>query len=256
MSLGLRVQRDEQNVQNQGSSVFNVDIRLVHSQVTNYAIAPMAEQMKSLIEVLQVHFAPRKGTYYNDVLFFLTTTMHRSLPGLNRLIMVDIDISVRDDVTELAYHFDRFSESHVMGLSWEMSPVYRHVLSAYRQRTGNLTAGGPPPEGFPGLNSGVVLLDLERMRSSERYNALLTPKEIALRVARYDGFKGHLGDQDFYTLLALDDPELFYVLPCGWNRQLCTFWRKVHPDVFDEYFRCEGHISIYHGNCQTEIPKE
>ena len=225
-------------------------------QVTSHEIAPMAEQMAEEIEVLQKHFAPRKGTYYNDVLFFLTTTMHRSLPDLDRLIMLDIDVSVRDDLALLERHFDRFSAEHVMGLSWELSPVYRHVLSAYRRRTGNLTVGGAPPGGFPGLNSGVVLLDLARMRRSKLYNAVLTPEEMTRRVERYDGFKGHLGDQDLYTLLALDDPQLFYVLPCGWNRQLCPYWRTVNAELFEEYFRCEGHVSIYHGNCQTEIPKE
>ncbi|XP_037074991.1 xyloside xylosyltransferase 1-like isoform X2 [Pollicipes pollicipes] len=223
--------------------------------VTNHAIAPMADQMKSLIEVMQEHFAPRKGTYYNDVLFFLTTTMHRSLPRLKRVIMMDVDISVRADLALLDDHFERFSPENVMGLSLELSPVYRHVLEAHRRETGNLTAGGAPPAGFPGLNSGVVLLDLARMRASRRYNQLMTEHEIRRRTARYR-FKGHLGDQDLYTLLALDEPELFYVLPCGWNRQLCTFWRSVYADVFDQYFRCPGSISIYHGNCKATIPTE
>ncbi|KAK7085267.1 Xyloside xylosyltransferase 1, partial [Halocaridina rubra] len=39
-------------------------------------------------------------------------------------------------------------------------------------------------------------------------------------------FQGHLGDQDLYTLIAFDYPELFYTLPCGWNRQLCEWWRN------------------------------
>jgi hypothetical protein len=48
----------------------------------------------------------------------------------------------------------------------------------------------------------------------------------------------------------------FYILPCSWNRQLCIWWKdKGYESVFDLYFKCEGHINIYHGNCNTEIPK-
>ena len=39
-------------------------------------------------------------------------------------------------------------------------------------------------------------------------------------------FRGHLGDQGFYTLLSFEHPELFYVLPCSWNRQLCVWWKN------------------------------
>ena len=51
--------------------------------------------------------------------------------------------------------------------------------------------------------------------------SLLTPEQVLPRIARYGHSKGHLGDQGLYTLLALDDPQLLYSLPCGWNRQLC-----------------------------------
>ena len=188
-------------------------------------------------------------------MFFLTTTMHRSLARQRRIIMLDIDISVRADLARLERHFLRFGADHVMGLSLELSPVYRHVLEGYRGAHPNTTAGGAPPRGFPGLNSGVVLLDLDRMRRSERYNTLITPAEIERRVKQYS-FKGHLGDQDLYSLLALDDRQLFYTLPCGWNRQLCQFWRQQLPEVFDDYYRCHGDAYILHGNCKAAIPTE
>lgn len=71
----------------------------------------------------------------------------------------------------------------------------------------------------------------------------------------YIEFQGHLGDQDFYTLLTIENPHLVYLLPCNWNRQLCEWWKHHgYADVFDRFARCDGPIYLYHGNCNTPIP--
>lgn len=72
--------------------------------------------------------------------------------------------------------------------------------------------------------------------------------------ARYK-FQGHLGDQDFYTLISVEHPQLFYVLSCDWNRQLCRYWEdKGYKDVFHLYHDCKLPVKIYHGNCNSAIP--
>ena len=66
---------------------------------------------------------------------------------------------------------------------------------------------------------------------------------------------GHLGDQDFFTLLSMRHDNLFHHLPCTWNRQLCDWWRNHgYADIFHRYYSCSGHIDILHGNCNTPIP--
>lgn len=150
--------------------------------------------------------------------------------------------------------FERFAPDNLIGLGPELQPVYRHVLRCYRDEHPGTRAGSPLPDGLPGFNAGVTLLDLGRMRRSEVYNRALTPEAVAALVAKYH-FKGHLGDQDFYTLLGLEHEELFYKLDCAWNRQLCTWWKdRGYRDVFDQYRRCDGAVKMYHGNCSTPIP--
>lgn len=135
-------------------------------------------------------------------------------------------------------------------------PPTRHIFWQYRQEHPGTNVGEPPPDGLPGFNSGVLLLDLEAMRQSERYNRLLEPAVVQQLASKFH-FKGHLGDQDFFTLVGMEHPELFYILDCTWNRQLCTWWRDHgYSDVFEHYFRCDGHVRIYHGNCNTPIPVE
>ena len=58
------------------------------------------------------------------------------------------------------------------------------------------------------------------------------------------------------SIVVITQVHVGHVLDCTWNRQLCTWWRDHgYSDVFDAYFRCEGHVKIYHGNCNTPIPE-
>lgn len=84
----------------------------------------------------------------------------------------------------------------------------------------------------------------------------MTRSKLTEKTKEYS-FQGHLGDQDLYTLMGLDHPELFYVLPCGWNRQLCSWWRDHgYQAVWDLYFNCTAELKILHGNCGTPIPDD
>lgn len=101
-----------------------------------------------------------------------------------------------------------------------------------------------------------MLLDLGAMRASPLYNQLLEPSNVAKLADQYR-FRGHLGDQDFFTMIGMEHPELFYSLACGWNRQLCTWWRDHgYGDVFQLYYHCGGPVYIYHGNCNSPIPDD
>lgn len=132
----------------------------------------------------------------------------------------------------------------------------RHTFWQYRKENPHAKVGEPPPDGLPGFNSGVMLLDLHAMRASALYNKLLEPSNVAKLADQYR-FRGHLGDQDFFSMIGMEHPELFYSLACGWNRQLCTWWRDHgYGDIFQLYYRCDGPVYIYHGNCNTPIPED
>ncbi|XP_045128346.1 xyloside xylosyltransferase 1-like isoform X2 [Portunus trituberculatus] len=212
-------------------------------------------EIESSVTVLQEFFTRRANSYYRDALFFFSLHLHQLLPGLERVILMDIDIKVKGDVAELHSHFERFTPSNVMGMTQEQSPVYRHLLSVYRRTHPNTTLGSPPSEGgFTGFNSGVVLIDINKLRESQIIKSYQKRPKLVERTQHYS-FQGHLGDQDLYTLIALDHPELFYSLPCGWNRQLCDWWRgHGYQAVFDLYFNCPEELKIIHGNCKTPIP--
>ncbi|XP_076034691.1 xyloside xylosyltransferase [Oratosquilla oratoria] len=225
-------------------------VKLVYVSAEDFAM-----EIKSSVRVLQDFFTSHRDTYYRDALFFFSIHLHNLLPGLERVILMDIDIKVKGDIAELYSHFDHFVSTNVIGMAFEQSPVYRHLLAVYRNENKKTLLGSPKSEGgFPGYNSGVVLVNIPRLRQSEIIRNYLERSKLEIATKKY-GFQGHLGDQDLYTLIAFDHPELFYTLPCGWNRQLCEWWRKHgYSNVFDQYFNCTDTINIIHGNCKTEIP--
>ncbi|XP_063222680.1 xyloside xylosyltransferase 1 isoform X3 [Bacillus rossius redtenbacheri] len=225
------------------------------AMVTYYDAGRLAHQLTDIVTAMQPHFSSQPGTYYSDALFFLSLGLHHIAANQSRAAMFDADTKLLADVAELFRHFDSFNNTTLFGVAPELTPVYRHVLYVYRSKHKNTRFGEPFSKGgFPGINSGVMLLHLDHMRNSQKYNELLKPASVDELAAKYH-FQGHLGDQDFYTLLAMEHPEMIHLLPCGWNRQLCTWWRDHgYQEVFTAFFRCADTVRLYHGNCNTPMP--
>ncbi|XP_029905760.1 xyloside xylosyltransferase 1 [Myripristis murdjan] len=226
-------------------------------EVVFHDVVSLTQKLFPIVEAMQKHFSAGSGAYYSDAIFFLSVAMHHIMPpSLTRIVQLDLDLKYRTNIRDLFQEFDRFPPGAVIGITREMQPVYRHTFWQYRKENAQTRVGEPPPDGLPGFNSGVMLLNLGTMRTSALYNQLLEPSNVAKLADQYR-FRGHLGDQDFFTMIGMEHPELFHVLACGWNRQLCTWWRDHgYGDVFQLYYRCDGPIYIYHGNCNTPIPDD
>ena len=227
---------------------------MYYFQINALDLHQLAGGMDTLIPMMQKHFS-KKNNYFSHVLFFLSIGLYRVLPGnFHRVIMLDVDLKFTDDISKLYDRFKLFTDHNIIGIGHEMQPSYRTLFARYRNAHNGTRVGDPPPHGWPGFNSGVLLLDLDRMRDSTLYNSQLTEKSLARLTAEFT-FKGNYGDQDFYTLLGMKYPQLFHRLPCGWNRQLCrSKRRKGEEHIFDQYHRCDEEVKIYHGNCHAKFP--
>ena len=222
--------------------------------VEYYDINKVTADLEKVIAGMQKVFSSGKHNYFNDPLFFVGPFLYRILPeNVHRVIKLDVDLEFRGDISQLASVFDSFKPTQVFALAREAQPVYWHVLYDYRNANPQSRVGAPPPNGLTGFNSGVMLQDLHRIRTTTAYRRLINSTAVVETAKKYK-FSGHLGDQDFFTLLSFDHRELFYTLPCVWNRQLCRFWEHAYKDIFMQYFRCDGKIMVYHGNCNSVIP--
>ena len=226
-------------------------------QMVKLDIDELAKALDKIVRPMQSHFSYKPGAYYSDALFFLSIAIHQVMPkNMQKVIMLDADLKFKADITVLYNRFDLFTEENIIGIGNEMQPVYRHAFWQYRNKHKGTRVGDPSPDGLPGYNSGVLLLNLHNMRQSQLYNSLLNAESLKDITEEFE-FKGHLGDQDFFTLIGMKYERLFHVLPCSWNRQLCVWWRdKGYEKVFPLYNDCNSDIHIYHGNCNTPIPQD
>ncbi|XP_020294117.1 xyloside xylosyltransferase 1 [Pseudomyrmex gracilis] len=227
-------------------------------KIVYYDVHKLAVQLEDIISVMSPHFSSKPGTYYSDALFFLSLGLHRIAPTHQKFAaMFDADTKFRRDVKDLFQEFHNFGKEALFGLASELTPVYRHVLYLYRSKHPTTMFGEPRHKGgYPGYNSGMVLFNLERLRNSRIYNETVSKKSVDAMTKKYN-FKGHLGDQDFYTLLGMEKPELIHTIDCGWNRQLCTWWRdRGYADIFANYSECNSETKLWHGNCNTPIPDD
>ena len=145
--------------------------------------------------------------------------LHRVLPDVERLILLDTDVVMVRDVRELYAEFDNFGTA-VLGVGNEQSNLYG--------------------KGGAGKNGGVQLLNLAAMRREPLYDAVLD------RVASgKDGRRiGYLGDQTLYSYIAMDYPFLMHRLPCEWNRQISMHFGFKNATVHS----CPQRCGILHAN--------
>ena len=149
-----------------------------------------------------------------------------SLKSVERLVFLDSDCFFIEDPRPLFRHFDDFRRGDLLGLA------KNH-------------------DGVLGVNTGVVLMHLDRMRRGDEWLKLLQKGAAALNTTPRVKL-GWLADQTFLSLLAgwqLDRQRLYsphdaplrgrvWTLPCGWNRQL-----SVHCSNADA--ACDGSANFW-----------
>ncbi|XP_022244275.1 xyloside xylosyltransferase 1-like [Limulus polyphemus] len=212
----------------------------------------ISKNHQDIIKVMRKYFFTKNVTRYNDNIFFISEIFHRVF-HFKKLIFIDLDLRFEADILDLYLHFEKFHKSQIMAIANDLQPQYRVDFEEYRRIHPGTDVGSARP-GKQGFNTGVVLFHLERMRKSSLYNSLLKEDLIEALCFKYK-FKGYLGHQDFFTLIGMEYPELYYTLDCTWNRQLDTAWLKtVNATIFEPYHICPGTVKIYHGNGDTFIP--
>ena len=224
---------------------------------TIYSIEDIYEKYAPTIRSLQKFFSVNSIPYYQKGLFYLVPIVHNIIKE-DKIILLDTDIVVLGDIRELYREFIYFDASQFWGVTYEQSPYYAKALSEFRQANRRTVFGGYPKNGgIPGINTGVLLVDIKKLvDDSFVQDNYLTEKYYNYLVKRFQvQGKLVLGDQDFLSLLIFEHPEVFRILDCGWNRQLCQYFRKEFNKVFDLYYECRSVTKIVHGNCNTTIPK-
>ena len=190
---------------------------------------------------------PIKDKYVND-LFYIAPMYHGAFMKLKKLIFLDsTDLEFFNDILLLEDQFDSM-ENKLIGVGLDLSPHYRRFLGDYLKEHPDTPLGLPGKK--QGFNTGVVLFNLDKMRYSKLYNSYMTPKMVDVLSKKYK-YKMSLGDQDWFTNMGFEHPDLFYVLPCRFNTQTSIqYLRPPWEEQFEEYHFCDkkSRVVVFHRN--------
>lgn len=135
-----------------------------------------------------------------------------------RVIYLDYDTVTLCDIRRLAGLFDTFLPDAALGVAYE-DPTRGHFETWYSEKKLPVAVPG-------GLNDGVILFELEHLRSTL---GLLPYITYVIKIINGGGYKTvpnithyglELGDQDVINLLILRQPSLLHTLPTPWH----TIW--------------------------------
>ncbi|ELT91285.1 hypothetical protein CAPTEDRAFT_168890 [Capitella teleta] len=175
-----------------------------------------ADDLKSVVS-----WIPNK--HYSGVYGLMKLTLPTTLPDtLNKVIVLDTDITFASDIADLWNLFRKFTGKQAMGLVENQSDWYLGKIWKNHR---------PWPALGRGFNTGVILLDLEKLRAINWIQAwrLIAERELMTMLSTA------LADQDIFNAVIKQHPMLVYTLPCQWNVQLSDNTRseQCYTDVSD-----------------------
>ncbi|KAG8438703.1 hypothetical protein GDO86_005045 [Hymenochirus boettgeri] len=187
-----------------------------------------ADELKS-----EVSWIPNK--HYSGIYGLMKLVLTKTLPAsLERVIVLDTDITFATDIAELWAVFHKFRGQQVLGLVENQSDWY----------LGNLWKNHRPwPALGRGYNTGVILLLLDKLRKMkwEQMWRLTAERELMSMLST------SLADQDIFNAVIKQNPFLVHQLPCFWNVQLSDHTRS------EQCYRDVADLKVIHWNSPKKL---
>ena len=165
-------------------------------------------------------------THYSGTFALLKLLTPEILPPtVERVVVIDTDMIFNRDIKQLWSFFHEFDQQQLIGVAGEQSTSY---TSSNKWLVEN-----------HGYNSGVMLMDLKKLRELHWY--MFWKAEVSPNLLRYHSLG--LADQDVINSVAYEYPDMFYEIPCHWNRQ----W-KPDGNICEKSAFPDGEVSVLHFN--------
>jgi len=146
------------------------------------------------------------------------------LPDVDKLIVLDSDILVVEDILKLWRQFDEFEPTDIAGMALAQDGFYELRGASHRSHE----PADPTFQGFnkthPGYNAGVMLQNLKLMREKKFVNLLedMVHTSKAVNFTWPHPIPDHRGVQSLMSEWPFVHKDLsVYTLPNAWNFQLC-----------------------------------
>ena len=174
-------------------------------------------------------------------------------PKLDHAIYVDRKLMFQEDVGMLYKVLENMRKTKAaIAMAPEQSNTYMRAFAGWQRVHQATKLGRPPPDGKPGYNPDLIVMDLEKLRASVSYKSYFNEVRLNKLVRQYlyhsVGETPSIGDM--VNLMAADDESLFHGLGCEWNRN-----SKGSTDLLDKKYNvCPNvhHIKVWNGNPNVE----
>lgn len=153
----------------------------------------------------KVAWIPNK--HYSGVYGLLKLMLPEALLNIDKVLVLDTDITVLTDISNLWENFDKFNDHQMLGLIENQSDLYTKVWT---------TGIRPWPAIGSGFNTGVILMDLKRIRDRNFLRLWMTTSEKYLK----EYHQVRTADQDIINATIKEHPLIVFTLDCTWNVQL------------------------------------
>ncbi|KAB1264407.1 Glucoside xylosyltransferase 2 [Camelus dromedarius] len=160
------------------------------------------------------------------------------LKDVDSLLYVDTDVLFLRPVDDIWKLLRQFNSTQLAA----MAPEHEIPKIGWYSRFAR-----HPFYGSAGVNSGVMLMNLTRIRSTQFKNSMI-PTGLAwedMLYPLYQKYKNAItwGDQDLLNIIFYFNPECLYVFPCQWN------YRPDHCMYGSNCKEAEREgVSVLHGN--------
>lgn len=193
-----------------------------------------------LLKLYSLHFPPGENAEVWKRLFkpcaaqrlFLLDVLH----SVDSVLYLDTDVLMLRPVQNLWDHFNHFDDKQLASMAPEGE---EKALSWYPRFARH------PFYGKNGMNSGVMLMNLTRMREFDWTKKILEA---------YHKYKLSItwGDQDLLNIVFHDHPELLYTYTCDWNYRPdhCMYGNNCGPASNKGISVVHGNRGVYHNDKQ------
>ncbi|XP_078272649.1 glucoside xylosyltransferase 1 isoform X2 [Rhinoraja longicauda] len=169
------------------------------------------------------------------------------LKNVDSLLYVDTDVLFLSPMDDIWAFFEDFKQTQIGG----MAPEHEDLRIGWYNRFAR-----HPYYGKTGVNSGVMLMNMTRIRKKYFKNDMTTArlKWEDLLLPLFKKYKLNItwGDQDLLNIVFYYNPESLFIFPCQWNYRPdhCMYGSNCMGAEDEGIFVLHGNRGVYHDEKQ------
>lgn len=169
------------------------------------------------------------------------------LKEVDSLLYVDTDILFLRPVDDIWSLLKQFNSTQIAA----MAPEHEEPRIGWYNRFAR-----HPYYGRTGVNSGVMLMNMTRMRRKYFKNDMTTVRlrwgDILMPLLKKYKLNITWGDQDLLNIIFFHNPESLFVFPCQWNYRPdhCIYGSNCQEAEEEGIFILHGNRGVYHDDKQ------